>query len=101
MRPDLIVTSPVVKDKLWTMRGGRIMSHPPDYPTEDLRKRAKDLLEYARTMKDPELRREVEIISESYERLADRLGPREDAQDDGEGPKPHAVKGSPKRVLFL
>ncbi len=29
------------------------MSHPPDYPTEDLRKRAKDLLEYARTMKDP------------------------------------------------
>jgi hypothetical protein len=77
------------------------MSHPPDYPTEDLRKRAKDLLEYARTMKDPELRREVEIISESYERLADRLARREDAKDDGEGQKPDAVKGSAKRVLFL
>ena len=70
------------------------MSHPPDYPTEDLRKRAKDLLEYARTMKDPELRREVEIISESYERFADRLARREDAEDDGERQKPGAAKRS-------
>src|SRR4030081_2830837 len=76
-------------------------SNPPDYPPEHWRERAKELLEYARTMKDPELRREVEIISESYERLADRLARREDAKDAGEGQKPDAVKGSAKRVLFL
>ena len=69
-------------------------SHPPDYPSEYLRECAKELLEYARTMKDPELRREVEIISESYERLADRLARREDAKDDGESQKPDAAKCS-------
>ena len=65
-------------------------SHPHDYPSENVRERAKELLEYARTLKDPELRREVEIISESYERLADRLARREDAKDDGERQKPDA-----------
>jgi hypothetical protein len=40
-------------------------SHPPDYPSEDLRERAKELLKYARTMKDPESRRDVETIAES------------------------------------
>ena len=67
-------------------------SHPPDYPSEDLRERAKELLEYARTMKDPELRREVETIAESYERLADSAARREDAKDDGERNKPGAAK---------
>ena len=67
-------------------------SHPPDYPSEYLRECAKELLEYARTMKDPELRREVEIISESYERLADSAARREDAKDDGERQKPGAPK---------
>jgi len=32
-------------------------SHSPDDRSEYLRERAKELLEYARTMKDPELRR--------------------------------------------
>ena len=67
-------------------------SHSPDDRSEYLRERAKELLEYARTMKDPELRREVEIISESYERFADRLARREDAEVDGERQKPGAAK---------
>jgi hypothetical protein len=67
-------------------------SNPPDYPPEHWRERAKELLEYARTMKDPELRREVEIIAESYERLADSAARREDAKDDGERKKPGAAK---------
>ena len=67
-------------------------SHPHDHPSENVRERAKELLEYARTMKDPELRREVEIISESYERLADSVARREDAKDDGERKKPGAAK---------
>ena len=68
------------------------MSHPPDYPMEDLRKRAKDLLEYARTMKDLELRRDVETIAKSYGRLADSMAVRQDIKDDGERQKPGAAK---------
>jgi hypothetical protein len=67
-------------------------SYPPDYRSEYLRECAKELLEYARTMKDPELRREVEIISESYERFSYRLARREDAEDDGERQKPGAAE---------
>ncbi len=77
------------------------MSHLPDYRSEYLRECAKELLEYARTMKDPELRREVEIISESYERFADRLARREDAEDDGERQKPGAAKCSATSVLLF
>ena len=69
-------------------------SHSPDYRSEYLRGRAKELLEYARTMKDPELRRDVEIIAESYERLADCVARREDTKDDGERQKPDAAKSS-------
>ena len=67
-------------------------SHSPDDRSEYLRERAKELLEYARTMKDPELRREVKIIAESYERLADSAVRRKDAKDDGERQKPDAPK---------
>ena len=48
-------------------------SHSPDDRSEYLRERAKELLKYARTMKDPESRRDVETIAESYKRLADGL----------------------------
>ena len=75
-------------------------SHPHDYPSENVRERAKELLEYARTMKDPELRREVENIAEAYERLANRLARWKDAKDDGERQKPGAATCSAKRVLF-
>jgi hypothetical protein len=67
-------------------------SNPPDYPPEYWRERAKELREQARTMKDPELRREVEIIAEVYERLADHVARREHAEDDGERRKPGAAK---------
>ena len=63
-------------------------SNPPDYPPEHWRERAKELLEYARTMKDLELRREVEIIAKAYERLADSVARR----DDGERQEPGAAK---------
>ena len=63
-------------------------SRPPGYPSEYLRERAKELLEYARTMKDPESRRDVETIAKSYERLASGPARREDAKDDGERQKP-------------
>ena len=43
-------------------------------------------------MKDSELGREVEIIAESYERLADSAARREDAKDDTERQKPGAAK---------
>ena len=58
-------------------------SHSPDDRSEYLRERAKELLEYARTMKDLELRRDVETIAQCYERLAECLTQREDAKDQG------------------
>ena len=65
-------------------------SHSPDYRSEYLRERAKELLEYARTMKDLELRRDVETIAKSYGRLADSMALREDI--NGERQKPGAAK---------
>ena len=67
-------------------------SNPPDYRSERWRERAKELREHARTMKDPELRREVEVIAKAYERLADSAARREDAKDDGERQKPGAAE---------
>ena len=74
-------------------------SHPPDYRSEHWGERAKELREHARTMKDPGLRQEVEIIAESYERLADLVARREDAKDDGERQKPGAATCAAKRDL--
>jgi hypothetical protein len=68
--------------------------NPSVYPPGYLKERAKELLEYARTMKDPALRRDVEIIAESYERLADSVARREDTKDDGQRQKPGAEKSS-------
>ena len=65
-------------------------SHSPDDRSEYLRERAKELLEYARTMKDLELRRDVETIAKSYGRLADSMALREDIS--GERQKPGAAK---------
>jgi hypothetical protein len=67
-------------------------SNPPDYRSEHWRERAKELREHARTMKYPELRREVEIIANAYERLADSVARRGDAKDDGERQKPGAAE---------
>ena len=44
--------------------------NPPNYSPEDWLKRAAELREHARDMKDRELRREVETIVRAYERLA-------------------------------
>ena len=66
----------------------RMTSQPSDHPSEYWRERAKELREDARTMKYPELRREVEIIAKAYERLADSVARR----DDGERQKPGAAK---------
>jgi hypothetical protein len=90
MQPDHIVSSQFVKKALWER--GRMTSHSPDYRSEYLRERAKELLEYARTMKDLELRRDVETIAKSYERLASGPARREDTKDDGERQKPDAPK---------
>ena len=65
-------------------------SHSPDYRSDYLRERAKELLEYARTMKDLELRRDVETIAKSYGRLADSMALREDIT--GARQKPGAAK---------
>jgi hypothetical protein len=65
-------------------------SNPPDYPPEHWRERAKELLEYARTMKDLELRRDVETIAKSYGRLADSMALREDINRERQ--KPGAAK---------
>ena len=67
-------------------------SRPSDRPSEYWRERAKELREDTRTMKYPELRREVEIIAKAYERLADSVARREDAKDDGERQKPGAAE---------
>jgi hypothetical protein len=67
-------------------------SHSPDYRSEYLRGRAKELLEYARTMKDLESRRDVETIAKSYGRLADCMARREEIKDEGERQKPGAAK---------
>ena len=67
-------------------------SHSPDYRSEYLRERAKELLEYARTMKDLESRRDIETIAKSYGRLADGMARREEIKDDGERQKPGAAK---------
>jgi hypothetical protein len=65
-------------------------SHSPDYRSDYLRERAKELLEYARTMKDQELRRDVETIAKSYGRLADSMALREDINRERQ--KPDAAK---------
>ena len=70
----------------------RMTTNPPDCPSEHWRERAKELREHARTMKDPELRREVEVIAKAYARLAASAARREGAKDDGERQKPGAAK---------
>jgi hypothetical protein len=67
-------------------------SHSPDDRSEYLRERAKELLEYARTMNDLELRRDVETIAKSYGRLAESMALRDDIKNDGERQKPGAAK---------
>ena len=72
------------------------MSNPPDHSSKRWRERAKDLRERASTMKDPELRQEVEMIADRYERLAERAAKSEEAKEDGVCPK----QGPPKLGAF-
>jgi hypothetical protein len=62
-----------------------------DHPSEHWRGRAKELRNYAQSMQDPELRREVELIAERYERLADNVAQRETAKK-GERKRRRTVK---------
>jgi hypothetical protein len=76
-------------------------SNPPDYSSKRWRERAKELREHASTMKDPELRREVEIIADMYERLAEREAKSEEAKEDGARWKRGPPKPGPFRRRSL
>src|SRR5712671_4824311 len=100
MRPDLTAAFRILKDKLGKQRG-RMTSNPPDYSSKRWRERAKELREHASTMKDPELRREVEIIADRYERLAERAAKSEEAKEDGARWKRGPPKPGPLRRRSL